>query len=62
MSQKLNEDLLARQIFEFVKPNNPHGPRSDLMFGDHYCESATKLSKKIAKSINENISELLNET
>lgn len=45
---------LARHIFEFIKPSNPHGPQDDLYFGMPYCSHQNAQATKIATSILEN--------
>lgn len=41
-------DNVAREIFEFIKPSNPHGPQDDLYFGMPYCSHETEKARKIA--------------
>jgi len=44
-------DQLAREIFEDIKPSNPHGPQDDLYFGMPYCSYQTEQAKRIAERI-----------
>lgn len=44
-------DQLAREIFEDIKPGNPHGPQSDLYFGMPYCSHQTQQARNIADRI-----------
>ena len=41
-------DKLAREIFEDIKPSNPHGPQDDLYFGMPYCSYQTEKAIKMA--------------
>lgn len=44
-------DTLAEEIFEKIKPSNPHGSQSDLYFGMPYCKAQTEQARAIADSI-----------
>ena len=44
-------DELAKEIFEDIKPSNPHGSQSDLYFGMPYCSYQTEQARKIADRI-----------
>jgi len=50
MDIKLRDEL-AKEIFEEVKPSNPHGPQDDLYFGMPYCSNATAQARRIADRI-----------
>jgi hypothetical protein len=42
---------LAIRIFEHIKPSNPHGPTSDLVFGDGYVMSESRTATRIANDL-----------
>lgn len=50
MNERIKRKL-AEEIFEEIKPSNPHGPQSDLYFGMQYCNYENKQAVRIAERI-----------